>query len=50
MARDIISLIPPGVTMPAMKVKQRSCGAIMFYNYGEPSFVASDEDHPLAER
>ena len=42
-------LIPPGVTMPAMKVSKGAV-AIMFYNYGEPSFVASDEDHPLAER
>ncbi len=42
-------LIPPGVSMPAMKVSQGAV-VIMFYNYGEPSFVASDEDHPLAER
>ena len=35
--------------MPQMTVK-RGAKVIMFYNYGEPSFIPSDEDHPLAER
>ena len=34
-------LIPPGVSMPAMSVS-RGAVAIMFYNYGEPSFVEHD--------
>jgi hypothetical protein len=29
-------LIPPGVSMPAMKVS-RAATVLMFYNYGEPS-------------
>jgi len=42
-------LIPPGVSMPEMRVKKGAV-VLMFYNYGEPSFIPSDEDHPLAER
>lgn len=41
--------VPAGVHMPAMESK-RGFQALMFYNYGEPSFVESDEDHELARR
>ncbi|MEM9529931.1 MAG: DUF4437 domain-containing protein [Pseudomonadota bacterium] len=41
--------VPAGVTMPAFEVP-RGCEVLMFYNYGEPSFVDSDEDHPQAAR
>ena len=41
--------LPAGVSLPAMKMP-RGITALMFYNYGEPSFVESDADHPLAER
>ena len=41
--------LPAGVALPAMKMPRGVTG-LMFYNYGEPSFVESDEDHPLAER
>lgn len=41
--------VPPGVSLPALRAP-RGCVALMFYNYAEPSFVESDEDHQLAER
>ena len=41
--------LPAGVTLPAMRMPRGITG-LMFYNHGEPSFVESDEDHPLAER
>ncbi|MDH5276440.1 MAG: DUF4437 domain-containing protein, partial [Gammaproteobacteria bacterium] len=39
--------VPAGVSMPAMSVP-RGAEGLMFYNYGEPSFLESDEDHPRA--
>ena len=41
--------IPAGVSMPAMKVS-RAATVLLMYNYAEPSFVESDEDHRLAFR
>ncbi len=41
--------VPAGVALPAMHVP-RSARALLFYNYGEPSFEASDSDHPAAAR
>jgi hypothetical protein len=41
--------LPAGVHLPAMKMPRGIMG-LMFYNHGEPSFVESDADHPLAER
>lgn len=41
--------VPAGVTMPALSAP-RGAQVLMFYNYGEPSFVESDSDHPRAER
>ena len=41
--------LPAGVHLPAMKMP-RGATALMYYNHGEPSFVESDADHPLAER
>ncbi len=35
--------VPAGVSLPAMRVP-RSARLLVFYNYGEPSFVASPED------
>ena len=42
-------LVPPGVSMPAMSTSRGAVG-LLFYNYAEPSFEESDEDHELAER
>ncbi len=42
-------LVPPGVSMPAMSAPRGAVG-LLFYNYAEPSFEESDEDHDLAER
>jgi hypothetical protein len=41
--------MPAGVSLPAMRMPRGITG-LMFYNHGEPSFVESDVDHPLAER
>ena len=41
--------LPPGVSLPAISAPN-GARCLMFYNYGEPSFVESDEDHPRAER
>ena len=41
--------VPPGVTLPAMH-SPRGAEVLQYYNYGEPSFVESDSDHPDAER
>lgn len=41
--------VPAGVSMPAMS-SPRGAEGLMFYNYGEPSFLESDEDHPRALR
>ena len=41
--------VPAGVSMPAMSVP-RGAEGLMFYNYGEPSFLESDEDHARARR
>jgi len=40
--------VPAGVAMPAL-VAPRGAQVLMYYNYGEPSFVESDSDHPKAE-
>ena len=39
--------IPPGVAMPEMKVS-RAATVLMMYNFAEPSFIESDENHRLA--
>jgi len=41
--------VPAGVAMPAISAK-RGAQCLVYYNYGEPSFVESDSDHPNAER
>jgi len=41
--------VPAGVSLPAMEVS-RDARALLFYNYGEPSFEASAEDHDEASR
>jgi Domain of unknown function (DUF4437) len=41
--------LPAGVSLPAMRMPRGITG-LLFYNHGEPSFVESDQDHPLAER
>jgi hypothetical protein len=41
--------IPAGVALPALRVP-RGARALLYYNYGEPSFAASAEDHPFARR
>ena len=41
--------LPAGVHLPAMSMPRGMTG-LAFYNYGEPSFVESDADHPQAER
>jgi hypothetical protein len=41
--------VPAGVSMPAMS-SPRGAAGLLFYNYGEPSFVESDEDHARAQR
>jgi hypothetical protein len=41
--------LPAGVALPAMSMPRGMTG-LMFYNYGEPSFVESEDDHPDAER
>jgi hypothetical protein len=41
--------LPAGVCLPPITTKN-GCEALQYYNYGEPSFVASDSDHPDAER
>lgn len=41
--------VPAGVSMPAMS-SPRGAEGLLFYNYGEPSFLESDVDHPRALR
>lgn len=41
--------VPAGVHMPAMS-SPRGATVMLMYNFAEPSFVESDEDHPLAMR
>ncbi len=41
--------VPAGVSMPAMSSAEGAEG-LLFYNYGEPSFIESDEDHSRALR
>ncbi len=41
--------VPAGVHMPAMTVP-RGATVMLMYNFAEPSFVESDEDHELAMR
>ncbi|MCP4000162.1 MAG: DUF4437 domain-containing protein [Gammaproteobacteria bacterium] len=41
--------VPAGVHMPAMHVP-RGAMVMLMYNFAEPSFVESDEDHELAMR
>jgi Domain of unknown function (DUF4437) len=41
--------LPAGVHLPAISMPRGLTG-LAFYNYGEPSFVESDADHPAAER
>jgi hypothetical protein len=41
--------VPAGVTLPPISCP-RGAQLLLYYNYGEPSFVESDSDHPRAER
>jgi hypothetical protein len=41
--------VPAGVAIEALSSPRGATG-LLFYNYGEPSFVESDSDHPRAER
>ena len=41
--------VPAGVSLPPMEVS-RDARALLFYNYGEPSFEPSAEDHDEASR
>ena len=41
--------VPAGVVLPALSAP-RGAQLLQYYNHGEPSFVASDSDHPQAER
>jgi hypothetical protein len=41
--------VPAGVHLPEMHVP-RGATVLLMYNFAEPSFVESDEDHPLAMR
>jgi len=41
--------VPAGVHMPAMSVP-KGATALLMYNFAEPSFVESDQDHPRAMR
>ncbi|GJQ54066.1 MAG: hypothetical protein HKUEN07_06350 [Rhodocyclaceae bacterium] len=41
--------VPAGVSMPAMS-SPRGAEGLLFYNYGEPSFLESDVDQPRALR
>ncbi len=41
--------IPPGVSLPALRVA-RGARALLYYNYGEPSFEPSVDDHPRGRR
>jgi hypothetical protein len=41
--------VPAGVAIEALSSPRGATGLI-FWNYGEPSFVESDSDHPQAER
>jgi len=41
--------VPAGVSMPAMTSTGGAEG-LLFYNFGEPSFLESDEDHKRAQR
>jgi hypothetical protein len=41
--------VPAGVTLPPI-YSRRGAQVLQYYNHGEPSFAASDSDHPQAER
>ena len=41
--------VPAGVSLPALS-SSRGCRALYFYNWSEPSFEESDEDHDLGQR
>jgi hypothetical protein len=41
--------VPAGAAIEALSSPRGATG-LLFYNYGEPSFVESDSDHPRAER
>jgi hypothetical protein len=41
--------LPAGVTLPEIRMPRGMTG-LMFYNYGEPSFVEADADHPRGDR
>jgi hypothetical protein len=41
--------VPAGVALPALS-SPRGAQVLLYYNYGEPSFVESEADHPNAER
>lgn len=41
--------VPAGVCLEELTTS-RGCEMLWMYNYGEPSFVASAADHPLAQR
>jgi hypothetical protein len=42
-------MVPAGIAIEAL-TSPRGATGLMFFNYGEPSFVESDSDHPRAER
>jgi hypothetical protein len=41
--------IPAGVSLPELQVP-RGARALLYFNYGAPTFEASDVDHPLGRR
>lgn len=41
--------VPAGVSLPAL-TSPRGCKALYMYNWAEPSFEESDEDHALGQR
>jgi hypothetical protein len=41
--------VPAGVAIEAM-TSSRGATGLLFFNYGEPSWVESETDHPLAEK
>ena len=41
--------VPAGVAIEAL-TSSRGATGLLFFNYGEPSFVESDSDHPRAEK
>ncbi len=42
-------MVPAGVHIEALSSPRGATG-LLYYNYGEPSFIESDSDHPRAER